>query len=123
MHGRMATYKYTGDADELAQRAEEGMLPILESQPGFRAYSLAATGDEVVSLSVWDTAEQAEAANAAAASWVAENIADRIELIDAKIGEVLVSTTLGVHAAAGARAYKLSGRAPHGARPNHTVTS
>ena len=67
-------------------------------------YSLAATGDEVVSLSVWDTAEQAEAANAAAASWVAENIADRIELVDAKIGEVLVSTTLGVHAAAGARA-------------------
>ena len=50
MHGRMATYRYTGDAHELAQRAEEGMLPILEAQPGFRAYSLAATGDEVLSL-------------------------------------------------------------------------
>ena len=104
MHGRMATYRYTGDAHELAQRAEDGMLPILEAQPGFRAYSLAATGDEVVSLSVWDTAEQAESANAAAASWVAENIADQIELVDAKVGEVLLSTTLGVHAAAGAGA-------------------
>ena len=103
MHGRMATYRYTGEAHELAQLAEEGMLPILEAQPGFRAYSLASTGDEVVSLSVWDTAEQAESANAAAASWVAENIADRLELIDSKIGEVLLSTTLGVHAAAGAR--------------------
>ena len=49
---------------------------------------------------MWDTPEQAESANAAAASWVAENIADQIELVDAKIGEVLLSTTLGVRAAA-----------------------
>jgi heme-degrading monooxygenase HmoA len=104
MHGRMATYRYSGDAHELAQRAEEGMLPIFRAQPGFKAYSLATAGDEIISLSVWDSAEQAEAANAAAAGWVAENMADSIELIDAKVGEVLLSTTLGVSATAGARA-------------------
>ena len=104
MHGRMATYRNKGDAHELAQRAEEGMLPIFEAQPGFRAYSLATTGDEVVSFSVWDTAEQAEAANAAAASWIADNIAGQLELVDSKVGEVLLSTTLGVSAASGARA-------------------
>jgi hypothetical protein len=100
----MATYRYSGDAHELAQRAEEGMLPIFRAQPGFKAYSLATAGDEIISLSVWDSAEQAEAANAAAAGWVAENMADSIELIDAKVGEVLLSTTLGVSATAGARA-------------------
>jgi len=104
VHGRMATYRYTGDAHELAQRAEEGMLPIFRAQPGFKAYSLAVSGDELLSLSVWETADQAEAANAAASGWVAENMADSIELIDAKIGEVLLSTTLGVSAASGARA-------------------
>src|SRR5262245_24040605 len=104
MHGRMATYRFTGDAHELAQRAEEGMLPIFRAQPGFKAYSLATSGDELVSFSVWDSAEQAEAANAAAAGWIAENMADSIELVEAKIGEILLSTTLGVSAAAGARA-------------------
>ena len=103
MHGRMATYRYTGDAQELAQRAEEGMLPILEAQPGFRAYSLTATDDEVVSFSAWDTAEQAESANAAVANWVSDNMADQIELVGGvKIGEVLLSTPLGVHAGASA---------------------
>jgi hypothetical protein len=104
MHGRMATYRYTGDAHELARRAEEGMLPIFEAQPGFKAYSLAVSGDELVSFSVWETADQAEAANPAAATWIAENIADSIELIEARVGEVLLSTTLGVSAAAAARA-------------------
>ena len=32
MHVRMARYTYTGDGPEMARRAAEGMLPILESQ-------------------------------------------------------------------------------------------
>jgi hypothetical protein len=40
MHVRMARYKTGGDVHELVARAEDGMLPLFESQPGFRAYSL-----------------------------------------------------------------------------------
>ena len=101
MHGRMARYTFSGDASELAQRAEEGLLPIFQAQPGFRAYSVIASDGEIMSFSAWDSAEQAEAANAAAASWVAENMTNDIELKEARIGEILFSTTLGVSTKAG----------------------
>jgi hypothetical protein len=92
----MARYTYTGDGHALTQRAAEGMLPILQEQPGFRAYSLAGTEDEVYSFSVWDTAEAAEAANPVIAEWVAENLSGNIDLVEHKTGELLLSTTLGV---------------------------
>jgi heme-degrading monooxygenase HmoA len=92
----MARYTYTGDAHALAQKAEEGMLPIFQSQPGFKAYSLIASDDEVVSFSAWETEEQADAANAAAKQWISENMQGEIVLQEAKTGEVLLSTTLGV---------------------------
>jgi heme-degrading monooxygenase HmoA len=96
MHVRLARYRWSGDLDALIRRAEEGMLPKFEAQPGFRAYSIASAGDEFYSFSVWDTEEAANAANASAAAWVAENMADDIELVETKTGELLLSTTLGV---------------------------
>lgn len=102
MHGRFARYEVTGDVHELAREAEEGMLPIFRAQQGFVAYSLAAGDGEVMSFSAWETAESAEAANMAAADWVAKNISDRIELKESRIGEILLSTALGVSAKAGA---------------------
>ncbi len=104
MVGRMATYRASGDVHELAQKAEQGVLPVFQAQPGFRAYSLAADGDEILSLSVWDSRADAEAGNAVIADWVRDNMADEIELIDVRYAEVLLSTTLGISAAAGARA-------------------
>ncbi len=104
MHGRIARYRISGDPHELARKAEEGMLPMFEAQPGFRAYVLALSGDTLTSMSAWDRIEQAEAASPAAATWIAENIADDIELIDVSNGEVLLSTTLGVMPSAAARA-------------------
>jgi heme-degrading monooxygenase HmoA len=96
MHGRMARYAFTGDAHTLARKAEEGMLPIFQSQPGFRAYSLIESEGEVISYSAWDSSEQAEAANAAAATWIAENMSGEIQLQEARTGEILFSTALGV---------------------------
>ncbi len=104
MHGRIATYRISGDPHELARRAEEGMLPIFQAQPGFRAYNLVVSGDLLTSMSAWDTIEEAEAATPAAASWIAENIADDVELVDVRYGEILLATALGVSAAAAARA-------------------
>ena len=104
MHGRIATYRISGDPRDLARRAEEGMLPIFQAQPGFRAYNLVVSGDLLTSMSAWDTIEEAEAATPSAASWIAENIADEIELVDVRYGEILLATALGVSAAAAARA-------------------
>ena len=96
MHVRMARYTTEGDITALIARAEDGILPLFESQPGFKAYSIAVSGDEIFSFSVWDSAEEAEAANIAAAGWVAENMADDITVVETNIGELLLSTTLGV---------------------------
>ncbi len=102
MQARMATYKLNGDADELARRAEEGILPILQSQPGFKAYSVAIGDGEVLSLSVWDSRADAEAGSQVVASWVAENMASEIDLISVRFAELMFSTTLGVSTAVGA---------------------
>jgi hypothetical protein len=97
MHARIATYRLaSGDAHEVAALAESGMLPIFRAQPGFQAYSLVLSGDELGSLSTWETPEQAEAASAAAAEWVSENLGDRVELIETRVGEILLSTSLGL---------------------------
>lgn len=98
----MATYKLNGDADELARRAEEGILPILQSQPGFKAYSVAIGDGEILSLSVWDSRADAEAGSQVVASWVAENMAGEIDLISVRFAEIMFSTTLGVSTAVGA---------------------
>jgi heme-degrading monooxygenase HmoA len=96
MQARMATYSFSGDADALARRAEEGILPILKSQPGFKAYSVAIGDGEVLSLSVWDSRAEAEAGSEVVASWVAENMAGDIDLISVRYAEIKFSTTLGV---------------------------
>ncbi len=101
MHGRMAIYTISGDARELARSAEEGMLPIFQAQTGFKSYSLVASGDELLSFSAWESEEDAEAANEAAASWIAENMADKIELKETKTGEILLGTAIGVSTKAG----------------------
>jgi heme-degrading monooxygenase HmoA len=104
MHGRYARYTYTGDARDLARRAEEGMLPIFQSQPGFKSYSLVESEGEILSFSAWESAGDAHAANAAAAEWVADNLSDKVELKESRIGEILIGTAIGVSTMAGTRA-------------------
>jgi heme-degrading monooxygenase HmoA len=97
----MARYSFSGEPQNLARRAEEGMLPIFKSQPGFKAYSLVDSDDELISFSAWDSADDAAAANAAAAKWIAENMAGEITLKEARVGEILLATALGVSTKAG----------------------
>lgn len=94
MHARVALYKLTsGTAEEVARTAEEGMLPIFRDKPGFVSYRLvSAEDDTIISISRWDSGAQAAAASEAAASWVAENLADKISLERNYTGEVLISS-------------------------------
>jgi heme-degrading monooxygenase HmoA len=89
-HLRMATYGINkGTFQEVAESAKTGMLPKFREQPGFVRYGLADLGDKTcVSLSVWETREQAEAAAPVAAAWVNENLADRIELRTNSVGDL-----------------------------------
>jgi heme-degrading monooxygenase HmoA len=99
MHSRIARYGYTGDAHEIARRAEAELLPRYQQMAGFKAFTAAVTEDELFSFTVWETADQAEAASTTAAGWVSESgfeLAPR----ELHIAEVVLSTTLGVSAPA-----------------------
>jgi heme-degrading monooxygenase HmoA len=87
---RIANYKVIkGTFPELAEEAKGGMLGIFREQPGFIRYGLADTGvDTCVSVSVWETHEQAEAATPMAAAWVREHLADRVELRSSEVGDL-----------------------------------
>ncbi|MGH3132216.1 MAG: hypothetical protein ACRDNY_00470 [Gaiellaceae bacterium] len=104
MHSRMARYAFIGDPQDLARRAEDSMLPLFQAQPGFKAYSITRSNGEIISFSIWETAEQAEAANAVSRDWVADNLAGQVELKETRVGEILLNTALGVRATAGANA-------------------
>lgn len=96
MHARIARYGYSGDVHELARTAEDGIGQLYQQQPGFQAFSVAADGEELFSMTVWESAEQAESASQVAAGWVQDNMSDRLQLKEVKVGELLISTTLGV---------------------------
>jgi heme-degrading monooxygenase HmoA len=89
-HARVAFYKVkAGAVDEITQKAEAGLLPIFQKQPGFVAYSVIKTGaDSLVSLSIWQTRQEAEAAVQTAATWVKENIAPLMESVQNHVGDV-----------------------------------
>jgi hypothetical protein len=79
---------------EVADRAREGMLSIFRGQDGFQAYGLAETEDgKLFSVSLWDSGDQAQKANELAASWVRENLDDRIRLESAQVGNFLFYET------------------------------
>jgi heme-degrading monooxygenase HmoA len=88
-HIRVGVYAVTnGTAKEAADKAQKGMLSVFRGQPGFQAYGLAEAQDgKVISVSLWDSADQAQKANEVAASWVRENVADRIRLESTQVGD------------------------------------
>ena len=45
-------------------------------------------GGELISISLWESAEAAEHGVALAREWVAEHLAGRIDLVSNKVGEV-----------------------------------
>ena len=65
-----------GELDEGFRRIEDGFVPILRSVPGFVEYLGVQVGqDEGLTISFFETQEQAEESNRRAAEWVKENLA------------------------------------------------
>ena len=90
-HVRIGIYTLTsGTAQEVADLAREGMLNVFRAQPGFGAYGLAQTPEgKFVSVSLWESAEQAQQANELAASWVSENLAGKVRLENTQVGDFM----------------------------------
>jgi len=87
---RIANYKVIkGTFPELAEEAQGDMLETFKRQPGFIRYGLADTGDSTcVSISLWETHAQADAATPVAATWIREHLADRVELRSNQVGDL-----------------------------------
>ena len=87
---RLATYDIVkGTFPELTDIAEKGILPLFAREPGFVDYGLVDAGqNKVVSISIWDTREQAHKSATTAASWVKDNMADRIRLVTSYVGDL-----------------------------------
>lgn len=78
--------------DEAARRAETGLGPILKQQAGFKGYYVVDFGGGVGgSVSLFESAETARAANERALAWIKENLAD---LAGAGPPEVSMGTVL-----------------------------
>lgn len=90
-HVRVAKYRVTsGTLAEISDAAQEGMLKVFKEQPGFISYGVADSGDgTLLSISHWETHDEAEEAAVAARGWVAANLADRIELLENNTGDYL----------------------------------
>jgi quinol monooxygenase YgiN len=90
-HVRVATYEVKqGSVQEIADLARDGMLRTFQEQPGFVRYGVADLGDgTVLSISLWETRENADAAVAVASTWVRDNLSERIELRSNVVGDLV----------------------------------
>src|SRR4051794_1667769 len=80
-----------GSALELTRRVQAGFLPLLRQMPGFRSYYLLDGGPDVlITISRFDSADEAFASNERAADWVRNNVLE----FTIGIPEVMVSNTL-----------------------------
>ena len=87
---RISTYEMTkGTFDELTGIVAKGILPTFEREQGFVNYGVVDIGDHMaVSISIWETREAADKSALIAASWVKENLSDRVRLVTGYVGNL-----------------------------------
>jgi steroid delta-isomerase-like uncharacterized protein len=78
-----------GTTEEAIRRAQQGLFPLFQKEPGFISYQLIkGDGDRGVTISQWDTRSQAETATKQALDWIRGNTADLIQSSDVFVAEV-----------------------------------
>ena len=97
---RISTYELTnGTFDELTSIVEKGILPTFEKEQGFVNYGLVDVGGRTaMAISIWDTREAAEKSVLIAASWVKENVSDRVRLMTTHVGPLALFHGVPVNA-------------------------
>ena len=82
-----------GAAEDVAQRVREGFVPLLSQLPGFRHYYLLDGGPDVlISIRVFDNADEALASNEVAADWMRNNVLEFVKgMPEVTAGNVLIA--------------------------------
>ena len=82
--------KYTinkGTFQEIADKAKTSLLPKFQKQTGFVRYGLADMGEQnCLSISLWNTREDAVASEMVASTWTRENLGDSVQLKSSHVG-------------------------------------
>ncbi len=91
MHARIALYQVKpGTLDTSLAKARAELLPRMEQQPGLRRYVGVLIGpDTFLSMSVWETREQADAAAEMLSGWVQERLGPSLVSAENQVGEVI----------------------------------
>src|SRR5256885_7565799 len=86
--------KYTvrrGSVEELARRVQDDFVPLMRQIDGFRSYYLLDGGPDVlITISIFDSSDEAFASNEKAANWVRNNLLEFAK----GMPEVIVGNTL-----------------------------
>jgi len=87
-----------GSMDELAGRVDQGFAEEIHARPGFVCYEFVDCGDgEIITISMFREAHEAEDSRELAQRWTEENLADlEFHRLEALHGEVMVSRAAGV---------------------------
>ena len=82
-----------GSVEELAARVREGFVPLVRQMRGFKGYYLLDGGSDVlITISVFDSADQALASNEKAADWVRNNVLEFTKGVpEVTVGNVLIA--------------------------------
>lgn len=94
MYASIRTYRVgPGSIDAVMHRVDRDFAEALVQEPGFMAYqAIKLSDDRICTLSIFREAEQAEASNAMASEWVAEELREfDIERMGVISGDVMVS--------------------------------
>jgi heme-degrading monooxygenase HmoA len=93
-YARVGIYSHTGTTleSEITRQVAEGLLPIFKRQPGFVDYNLVAADGKLISISFWESMEQAQAGTKQAATWVAEKLGSQVTLDTNFVGDVVLSS-------------------------------
>jgi heme-degrading monooxygenase HmoA len=82
-----------GATAEWAKRVQDGFVPMMRGMEGFRGYYLASGGpDAVITISMFDSADQALLSNERAADWVRNNVLEFARGVpEVMVGDVLIA--------------------------------
>ena len=82
-----------GSAEELARRVREGCVPMMRQIQGFRGYYLLDGGPDVlITISIFDSADEAFASNEKAADWVRNNVLEFTKgMPEVMVGNALIA--------------------------------
>ena len=84
---------HEGTTEKIVQRVREGFVPLISGLPGFVSYDVVRAADgSLLSMSVFETRDAADASNRLASDWVHDNLASLI-----RTAPVILSGDVMVH--------------------------